>query len=572
MRSSRVSSLSWLFTVLLALGLTTGKAAATSGACESLPGGAIELESTGGLIGPTGYASLGAAFADINNGSYTGAITIDVCGDSTEVASAVLNASGSGSASYTGVTISPAGGAARTISGSVAGALVDLNGADGVVVDGLNSGGNALTIENSSTAAAASTIRFIADASANAVQNNTIKGSSTGTATGTIVFATGTSTGNLNDTIAGNTITSSGANLPVNAIYSSGSFFNTGIAITNNDIQDYFSATAASNGIFVAANSASWTISGNRFFQTATRTSTAAVTHRAINVVTSTGGGYTVSNNTVGYATSAGTGTMTYDGAVASLYRGIELTVAASPVSQIQGNTVTAIAFTTTSASAVSPGIFAGISVLGGTVNVGTTSANVVGSQSTTGAISVTSNAATSGGLVDGIYATSTGSTIQNNAIGGITVGSPTATIGSSFRGIDTAGSNVTITGNTIGSTTAANSIQVGIAGTTTAVTNFNGILNTATGSIAITNNTVRNGSNNGSGASVFQGIANAGGTGHGQHHGKQHHREHEPRHRHEQRDHQRRRGGHRQPHEQRGSRDDPDGRLRRVPRDREQR
>ena len=121
MRSSRVSSLGWLFTVLLALGLTTGKAAATPGTCESLPGGAIELESTGGLIGPTGYASLGAAFADINNGSYTGAITIDVCGDSTEAVSAVLNASGSGSASYTGVTISPAGGTARAISGSVAG-------------------------------------------------------------------------------------------------------------------------------------------------------------------------------------------------------------------------------------------------------------------------------------------------------------------------------------------------------------------------------------------------------------------------------------------------------------------
>src|SRR4029079_18168527 len=103
-------------------------------------------------------------------------------------------------------------------------------------------------------------------------------------------------------------------------IYSSGSAFNTGIAITSNDIQDYFSATANSNGVFVAANSASWTISGNRFFQTAPRTSTAAVTHRAINVVTATGGGYTVSNNTVGYATSARTGTMTSGGGVAALF------------------------------------------------------------------------------------------------------------------------------------------------------------------------------------------------------------------------------------------------------------
>ncbi|HEX4824178.1 MAG TPA: thrombospondin type 3 repeat-containing protein [Candidatus Polarisedimenticolaceae bacterium] len=514
MRSSRVSTFSWLLTVLLALGLSAGKAAATPGTCESLPGGPIELESTGGLIGPAGYATLGAAFADINNGSYTGTITIDICGDSTEAGSAVLNASGSGSASYTGVTISPAGGAARTISGNVAGALVDLNGADNVVIDGLNSGGNALTIENSSTATA-STIRFIADASANTVQNCTVKGANTGTASGTIVVSTGTSTGNLNETIAGNTITSSGGNLPVNAIYSSGSAFNTGTAITNNNIQDYFSATANSNGIFIAASSASWTISGNRFFQTATRTPTAAVTMRAINIVTSTGGGYSISNNTVGYATSAGTGTTTYGGAVASLFRGIELTVGAAPVSQIQGNTVTAISFTTTSASATSPGIFAGISVLGGAVNIGATTPNVVGSSSLTGAITVTSNATTNNGLVDGIYATSTNLSIQNNAVGGITVSNPTVTVALALHGIETAGSNPTISGNTIGSTTTANSIQLGVAGTTTAATTFNGILSTAAGTtITITNNTVRNCSNNGSGASIFQGIANAGGTG----------------------------------------------------------
>jgi hypothetical protein len=330
-----------------------------------------------------------------------------------------------------------------------------------------------------------------------------------------IVFSTGA---NANNTIAGNTIAPSGSNLPANAIYSAGTGAgNTGIAITNNNIQDYFSATTASNGIFVAANSSAWTITGNKLFQTATRTSTAAVTHRAIQILTASGNNYTVSNNTIGYATSAGTGTMTYDGAIASLFRGIEMTVAASPfpASQIQGNTVTAISFTTTSASATAPGLFAGISVLGGTVNIGTTSANVVGSSSATGAISVTSNAATNNGVVDGIYANATSSTLQNNNVGGITFSNPTVGVALTFRGIETAGSNPTISGNTIGSTTTANSIQVGVAGATTAATTLNGILNTAAGTtIAITNNTVRNCSNNGSGVSIFQGIANAGGTG----------------------------------------------------------
>jgi hypothetical protein len=502
--------------VLAAATLSTGRAWAAPGVCESLPDGFIELESTGGAVGPGGYTTLWEALADVNNGLYTGVITIDVCGDTTEGASAVLNASGTGGASYTGVTISPAGGAPRTISGGIAGALIDLNGAGGVVIDGLNSGGNALTIDNTSTAASAATIRFIADASGNTIQNCTIRGATTGTASGTIVFATGTATGNVNDTITANTIASSAGNLPVNAIYSAGSstsIANTGIAITNNSIQDYFSATLASNGILVAANSAAWTITGNKLFQTATRTATAANTHRAINIVTASGGGYNVSNNTVGYASAVGTGTTTYDGAVAGLYRAIEMTVDASTPSNIQGNTVTAISFSTTSAQATAPGVFAGISVLGGSVNVGTTAGNTIGSASTTGAISVTSTVTAS--LTDGISVTAPSATvnIQNNNVGGITASSANAAIGFVVRGIDTAGAtaNFTLSGNTIGSTTAANSIQVGINGTTTAVTTFVGINNGAAGTISITNNTIQNDSVFGTGNSVFQGISNSG-------------------------------------------------------------
>ena len=514
MKATRVVS---LCSVLLAA-FAVAPAKAATGVCESLPGGAIEVESVANST-PIGYATLGAAFADINNGVYTGTITIDVCGDTIEAATAVLNASGVGAASYTGVAISPAGGAAHTISGAIAGALLDLNGAGSVVIDGLNSGGNALAIENTDAGTSAATIRFLADASNDTVRNCTIKGATTGTTSGTIVFGTGTATGNANDTITGNTITSSGSNLPVNAIYSSGSstsIANTGIAITNNNIQDYFSAGTASNGILVASNSASWTITGNKFFQTASRTVTTAATHRAINIVTASGGGYTVGNNTIGYADAAGSGTTTYAGAVASLFRGIELTVAASPVSEVQGNTVSGISFATTSASAVAPGIFAGLSVLGGSVNVGTTTGNTVGSATATGAISVTST--TTGGLIDGIYVNAPAATanVQNNNVGGITASSATPAIGFVVRGIEAggAGANVTIGANTVGSTSIVNSIQIGVSGTTTAVTTFAGISNAATGTISITNNTVQNDSVFGSGASLFFGINNSGGTG----------------------------------------------------------
>ena len=58
---------------------------------------------------------------------------------------------------------------------------------------------------------AASTIRFSNDATNNTVQNCTIRGSETGTASGTIFFSTGTSTGNDGNTITANTISSAGA-------------------------------------------------------------------------------------------------------------------------------------------------------------------------------------------------------------------------------------------------------------------------------------------------------------------------------------------------------------------------
>ncbi len=129
--------------------------------------------------------------------------------NTTETATAVLNASGSGSASYTSLLIQPSGGAARTISGAIAGdALVTLNGADNVTIDGLNTGGNTLTLSNTSTASTAgtSTLKFITDATNNTVTNVSILGSATisvsgGTNGGNIWFAAGAvTTGNDNNT------------------------------------------------------------------------------------------------------------------------------------------------------------------------------------------------------------------------------------------------------------------------------------------------------------------------------------------------------------------------------------
>ena len=182
--------------------------------------GGFTVTATAGT--PSGvYSTLKDVFDAINLGTHQGVITITATADSIETASAVLNASGTGASSYSSILLQPSG--ARTISGDIAGHMIDLNGADNVTIDGLNSGSNSLTISNTSQQVSASTIRFINDASNNTVTNSTITGS-TGAALssgfGVIYFATGASTGNDNNTISNNNIGAAGGNLPINCIYS----------------------------------------------------------------------------------------------------------------------------------------------------------------------------------------------------------------------------------------------------------------------------------------------------------------------------------------------------------------
>jgi hypothetical protein len=469
------------------------------------------------------YSNLKGAFDAINAGTHQGTIEIRINGSTAEPGSAVLNAPVS-PANYASVKIYPTV-TGLSITGSLAAPLIDLNGADNVTIDGrlytdgVPGGTVNLTISNASTSSTAgtSTIRFINDASTNTVKYCTIKGSETvanaaSTGSGTLFFSTGTSTGNTTNTITNNTITSAGANLPFNAIYSAGSstsIDNSGISITNNNIQDY--SGASPNGIYLASNSSAWTITGNRFFQTASRTISGK--QRDINIVTASGVGYTINNNIIGYSSASGTGTSTFTG-TANLIP-IELTAGTSSASEIQGNTITAISFSTSTTTAEGSGIFSGISILAGTVNVGTTTANTIGAETGNGAITITPSSGTP--WIQGIYAASTGTvSIQNNKIGSISVNGA-ATIGFFIYGINTAGAagNFTISSNTIGSTSTANSIAVGKNGTTTSgVCTFYGINQAGTGTISITGNTIQNCSVYGTAGSIFWGIYNTGSTG----------------------------------------------------------
>nr|MBP6304211.1 hypothetical protein [Bacteroidia bacterium] len=118
----------------------------------------VDVTASGGTASAS-YSTLAAAFTEINNGTHTGTISIGISANTTETATATLNASGSGAASYSSISISPTGGASRTISGAItAGSpLIDLSGADNVTFDGLNSGGNSLTISNTTASTTSGT-------------------------------------------------------------------------------------------------------------------------------------------------------------------------------------------------------------------------------------------------------------------------------------------------------------------------------------------------------------------------------------------------------------------------------
>jgi hypothetical protein len=112
-------------------------ARAAIGTCDTAS--AVEIEATAGTPGPTGYATMGAAFAAINAGTHRGTIEVEICASTTESAPAVLNGSGAGSSSYASIDIGPLANGVSITGPTVSGrGVLELNGADNVTIDGDN--------------------------------------------------------------------------------------------------------------------------------------------------------------------------------------------------------------------------------------------------------------------------------------------------------------------------------------------------------------------------------------------------------------------------------------------------
>jgi hypothetical protein len=119
--------------------------------------GPVTVTATGGVLGPTDYPTLKAAFDAINAGTHQGDITIDIVSSTTEGSTpATLNGSGAGAASYTSVLIRPVNDAVSVTGNPMSGlGVVQLNDASNVTIDGDNpntAGTNQdLTIQNTAT-------------------------------------------------------------------------------------------------------------------------------------------------------------------------------------------------------------------------------------------------------------------------------------------------------------------------------------------------------------------------------------------------------------------------------------
>ncbi len=304
----------------------------------------VSLNATGGT--PTGmYISLGDAFAKINDGTHQGNIIITLSASVSETTTATLDSSGNPTSSnYTSVTIIPQTATAITISGSVVGPLVNLNGADNVVFDGINAGGASITIHNADVSITSSAIRFINDASNNKILNSTIRGAGAGTAIGVVHFSTGLLTGNDKNKIKDCNIDGT-ANAPT-CLLSVGSTTNSSIQNSEDTLQnclvyDYFNASSGSIGVNLSAGNTNWLISGNSFYQTVGRSTAAQNTHVSLQVFPNwTSDTHIITGNFSGGTSANGVGLLTYTGTSTNAVGYIGFSIqTGGPGNLVEGNT-----------------------------------------------------------------------------------------------------------------------------------------------------------------------------------------------------------------------------------------
>ena len=465
-------------------------------------------------IGPTGdYASITAAIADVQAQTLGGALILELDSsynsgvETFPLTIPALN----GASDVNTVTLRPQAGANNlTITSTNNMATVELSGARFLVIDGRAGGAGTakqLTIENTNTSGVA--LRFISEASGNTLRHVTLQGRNTSATSGVVVFAsTMGANGNDNNTLETCDVSGTGLITPANCIYSLGDIStpagaNSGNTISNCNVFNFhyaFESSAA--GVRLDGGNTDWTLTGNSFYQTNTRSAGTSIV-RPIYVNSPSGGNFKITGNFIGgsSASAAGTPWMTSGTQAVYSFTGIHLNVGTAAPSSVQGNFIRNIVWTSSSTVTAQPGIWSGIYMQAGSAAIGTVSGNTIGSGTGTGSVSVTTSG--NGGTSFGICSASSGVVaIANNTVGSITVNGTTTSISASLAGIQVnAGSSLisanTILNNIIGSASTANSLNAVNSSVSNTGQQVTGILCSTTRSAKITGNTVANLNNN---------------------------------------------------------------------------
>ena len=397
---------------------------------------------------PGTYATLtatGGAFDMINQGVLAGNTTINITGDLTEPGTVALNAWSEDvpGANYT-LTIKPDASTLRTISGTAVAtgiAMIRTNGASRFTIDG--QAGKLLTFRNTNATVGNTgpTIQFNGGSVNCFLKNSTIENNGTTTTYGTVNIGT---TGPNVVEINGNDIRdATGGTVGVQTTGICNATFINSIRVINNNIYNYKNyglyfttvadgavitgnsfyynsatvSTVAQYGIYLLGSTNNHTISNNYFGGSAplcggtawTNSSTFAIygMYLTLGIVTPT----TISGNTVqnfnltnagaaniyGINFTAGVvnilnnmiGSTTVPGSFtastsAGYFYGIYGAVSATTASYIQGNTITSLNYT----NPLHTGAIYFLGITAGLVKVGTVTPNILGSNTTAGAIS----------------------------------------------------------------------------------------------------------------------------------------------------------------------------------------
>jgi hypothetical protein len=333
-------------------------------------------------------------------------------------------------------------------------AIFSFSGGDFVTIDGRagGSGSGIWTLTNSGTVSNRRVFYFSGGSTFNTLRNLTILGSNPSTSGanstggGLIYLFTGQ---NNNNTLTFCNIGSTGGNSPAWMIvsYTAAGSANTNFTISNNNFYD-FSAKAIYIETSTAA--ATWSITGNSFYQSASRTLTTNLYCIDIN----SGSGYTVTGNFIGgQAASCGGSAFTLSNSAFTFYC-IAFNTSSGTVNTINSNTFRNISITSTSASTV----FEVLDIEGtASYTIGTSgNGNTIGATSGTGSIAIIDNGtSTNGFLIFDISNTGTNS-IAYNTFGSITLTGTNIASATSIINVN-ASSPTTVAYNTVGNSTANN-------------------------------------------------------------------------------------------------------------------